>query len=186
MPESMLDCGASDSFIDQEFVKKNNIKTKKLANPAVIRNADGTANNAGRVTEKVEMRMRYKGHVEVMTFYVTNLGNVDVILGPTWLKKHNPEIDWKTGEVVMSQCPRQCQNYRDREAEDLKNEPYPGELDTEEDEEEVEEVLKHKLGLRNILIAGVRQWNRLRSGYLRELDDLTNQYHELVAWMYVN
>ena len=102
----MLDCGASDSFIDQEFVKKNNIKTKKLANPAVIRNADGTANNAGRVTEKVETRMRYKGHVEVMIFYVTNLGNVDVILGLTWLKKHNPEIGWKTGEVVMSRCPK--------------------------------------------------------------------------------
>ncbi|KAG9221350.1 hypothetical protein CCMSSC00406_0009927 [Pleurotus cornucopiae] len=185
-PESMLDCGASDSFIDQEFVKKNNIKTKKLTNPAVIRNADGTANNAGRVTEKVETRMTYKGHVEVMTFYVTNLGNVDVILGLTWLRKHNPEIDWKTGEVVMSRCPRQCQNHRDREAEDLQNEPYPGELDTEEDEEEVKEVLKHKLGLRNISIAGVRQWNRLRSGYLRELDDLTNQYHESVARMYVN
>ena len=80
-PESMLDCGASDSFIDQEFVKKSNIKTKKLVNPAVIRNADGTPNNAGRVTEKVEMRMTYKGHVEAMILYVTNLGDVDVILG---------------------------------------------------------------------------------------------------------
>lgn len=42
-----------------KFVKKNNIKTKKITNPAVIRNADGTANNAGRVTEKIEASMRY-------------------------------------------------------------------------------------------------------------------------------
>lgn len=185
-PEPMLDCGASDSFVDQEFVKKNNIKTKKLTNPAVIRNTDGTANNAGRVTEKVEASMRYKGHIEVMTFYVTNLGNVDVILGLTWLKKHNPEIDWKTGEVVMSRCPKQCLNLQVKEAWDIQNELYPGEEDTEEDMEEVEEVAKHKLGLRNISVAGVRQWNRLRSGYLRNLDDLTNQYHESVARMYVN
>ncbi|KAG9219386.1 hypothetical protein CCMSSC00406_0010429 [Pleurotus cornucopiae] len=121
-----------------------------------------------------------------MTFYVTNLGNVDVILGLTWLRKHNPEIDWKTGEVVMSRCPKQCLNLQVKEAWDIQNEPYPGEEDTEEDMEEVEEVAKRKLGLRNISVGGVRQWNRLRSGYLRNLDDLTNQYHESVARMYVN
>ncbi|KAJ8700508.1 hypothetical protein PTI98_003523 [Pleurotus ostreatus] len=104
-----------------------------------------------------------------MVFYVTNLGNVDVILGLTWLKKHNPEIDWKTGEGQLMQ-----------------GEPYPGEDESEEDVEEAGEVLKPKLGLRNISVAGVRQWNRLRSGYLRELDDLTNQYYESVARMYVN
>ncbi|KAG9227893.1 hypothetical protein CCMSSC00406_0009150 [Pleurotus cornucopiae] len=182
----MLDCGASDSFIDQGFVKKNNIKTKKLANPAVIRNADGMSNNAGRVTEKVEIRMMFRGHLEVMVLYVTNLGNVDVILGLTWLKKHNPEIDWKMGEVVMSRCPRQCLNYQDWQGQLMQGEPYPGEDESEEDVEEAGEVLKPKLGLRNISVAGVRQWNRLRSGYLRELDDLTNQYYESVARMYVN
>ncbi|KAG9218573.1 hypothetical protein CCMSSC00406_0001313 [Pleurotus cornucopiae] len=140
----MLDCGASDSFIDQGFVKKNNIKTKKLANPAVIRNADGTSNNAGRVTEKVEIRMLFRGHLEVMVFYVTNLGNVDVILGLTWLKKHNPEIDWKTGEVVMSRCPRQCLNYQDQQGQLMQGEPYPGEDESEEDVEEAGEVLKPK------------------------------------------
>ncbi|KDQ33977.1 hypothetical protein PLEOSDRAFT_1080989 [Pleurotus ostreatus PC15] len=116
-----------------------------------------------------------------MTLYVTNLGNVDVILGLTWLKKHNPEIDWKTGEVVMSRCPRQCLNYQDWQGQLMQGEPYPGEDESEEDVEEAGEVLKPKLGLRNISVAGVRQWNRLRSGYLRELDDLTNQYYESVA-----
>ncbi|KAG9217971.1 hypothetical protein CCMSSC00406_0009791 [Pleurotus cornucopiae] len=183
----MLDCGASDSFIDQGFVKKNNIKTKKLAYPAVvIRNADGTSNNAGRVTEKVEIRMLFRGHLEVMVLYVTNLGNVDVILELTWLKKHNLEIDWKTEEVVMSRCPRQCLNYQDKLGQHMQAEPYPGEDKSEEDVEEAGEVLKPKLGLRNISVAGVRQWNRLRSGYLRELDDLTNQYYESVARMYIN
>ena len=33
-----------------------------------------------------------------------------IILGHTWLVKHNPEIDWQTGEVKMSRCPDSCGN----------------------------------------------------------------------------
>ena len=25
-----------------------------------------------------------------------------------WLERHNPEIDWKTGEVKMTRCPEEC------------------------------------------------------------------------------
>ena len=25
-----------------------------------------------------------------------------------WLTRHNPEIDWKTGEVKMMRCPEEC------------------------------------------------------------------------------
>jgi hypothetical protein len=39
---------------------------------------------------------------------VTSLGKQDVILGLTWLHEHNPEIDWETAEVKMSQCPNHC------------------------------------------------------------------------------
>ena len=28
-------------------------------------------------------------------FYVTGLGKQKMILGPPWLRKHNPIIDWK-------------------------------------------------------------------------------------------
>ena len=31
-----------------------------------------------------------------------------VILGMLWLECHNPEIDWKTGEVKMTRCPEEC------------------------------------------------------------------------------
>ena len=31
-----------------------------------------------------------------------------VILGMPWLAHHNPEIDWKTGEVKMTRCPEEC------------------------------------------------------------------------------
>ena len=35
-----------------------------------------------------------------------------MILGYTWLKCHNPEIDWETGIVNMTQCPKMCQRFR--------------------------------------------------------------------------
>jgi hypothetical protein len=35
-----------------------------------------------------------------------------MILGFTWLRKHNPEIDWQTKEVRMSRCPLQCSTCR--------------------------------------------------------------------------
>ena len=29
-------------------------------------------------------------------------------MGMSWLERHNPEIDWKTGEVKMTRCPEEC------------------------------------------------------------------------------
>ena len=31
-----------------------------------------------------------------------------VILGMLWLVHHNLEIDWRTGEVKMTRCPKKC------------------------------------------------------------------------------
>ena len=30
-----------------------------------------------------------------------------VILGMLWLARHNPEIDWRMGEVKMMRCPEE-------------------------------------------------------------------------------
>ena len=29
-------------------------------------------------------------------------------MGMPWLARHNPEIDWRTGEVKMTRCPEEC------------------------------------------------------------------------------
>jgi hypothetical protein len=43
-------------------------------------------------------------------FCVTRLGKQNLILGHTWLKEHNPEVDWRTGKVEMSRCSSQYCN----------------------------------------------------------------------------
>ena len=35
-----------------------------------------------------------------------------MILGYTWLKYHNPEIDWGTSTIKMTQCSKMCQCFR--------------------------------------------------------------------------
>jgi len=41
---------------------------------------------------------------------VTCLGKVLLILGHTLLQKHNPDIDWVTGKVNLTQCPPECKS----------------------------------------------------------------------------
>jgi len=46
--------------------------------------------------------------MERMQMDVCDLGKTEVILGMPWLAAHNPEINWKTGEVKTTRCPPLC------------------------------------------------------------------------------
>jgi len=106
--QALLDSGATGMFIDRDYVKANRLATRALSNPIPLRNVDGTLNEAGSVTEVVDLVLRYKNHSERALFAVTSLGSQNLIMGHTWLRKHNPEIDWTTGEVKMSRCSGSC------------------------------------------------------------------------------
>ena len=69
---------------------------------------DGSPNEAGSITEVVDLVLRFKDHSERALFAVTNLGKQDIILSLPWLREHNPEVDWKTGEIKMSRCSQHC------------------------------------------------------------------------------
>jgi len=106
--QALLDSGATGMFIDRRYVKAQRLATRALSNPIPLRNVDGTLNEAGSVTEVVDLTLRYKNHSERALFAVTNLGGQNLIMGHTWLRKHNPEIDWITGDVKMSRCQGSC------------------------------------------------------------------------------
>jgi Retroviral aspartyl protease len=105
---ALLDCGATNLFINCAFVWKKEIHTHKLQDPITVYNIDGTVNRGGSITEEVTLIMSHQDHKERAVFEVCDLGKNDLIIGFTWLKKHNPEIDWRTGEVQMTCCPREC------------------------------------------------------------------------------
>jgi len=68
---------------------------------------NGSPNEASQISEVVDVVLRYKTHSERMLFAVSSLGRQNMILGYTWLKNHNPEVNWQTEEVQMNQCPPQ-------------------------------------------------------------------------------
>ena len=81
---------------------------RMLQNSGSFYNIDGTPIEAGSITEAVSLILQYKNHSERTIFCVTSLGKQKLILGHSWLRKHNPEIDWNKGEVKMSRCPPRC------------------------------------------------------------------------------
>jgi transposase InsO family protein len=105
----LVDSGASGLFIDRAYVERNKIPTRRLQRPIPVLNVDGTPNEGGSITEVVSLVLRYQEHSERALFAVTSLGGQDLILGLPWLKQHNPEVDWKTGEVRMTRCNTRCQ-----------------------------------------------------------------------------
>jgi len=62
-------------------------------------------NRGGSITEEVILILSYQGHKECAVFEVCDLGKSNLIIGYTWLHKHNPEINWETGKVEMCYIP---------------------------------------------------------------------------------
>ena len=77
-------------------------------------NVDGTKNSARNIMHLADIIIDYQGHHEKVTAEVTDLGKNQVILGYTWLKKHNPDIDWTNREVKMTHCPCSCYLLQER------------------------------------------------------------------------
>src|SRR5215471_21792583 len=116
--KALLDCGASGLFANQKYIDWEQLNTRKLSEPIVVRNVDGTPNEARPIKEVLDIVLRYNGHSERATFAVTEIGDQDLILGLPWLREHNPEVDWETGEVKMSRCPSKCRTCRDEVREE--------------------------------------------------------------------
>jgi len=74
-----------------------------------VRNVDGSLNKEGPIEHMVEVNIYYQGHRERIEIDVIGGQKWMVILGMPWLACHNPEIEWKTGEVKMTRCPEECE-----------------------------------------------------------------------------
>ena len=73
-----------------------------------MRNVDGSLNKEGLIEYTVEVDIYYQGHRERTKINVIGGQKWTVILEMLWLAHHNPEIDWRTGEVKMTRCPKEC------------------------------------------------------------------------------
>ena len=91
--EALLDCRATGSLIDRDFVHSKGINTWTLSYNIPVFNVDGSPNEAGQISKVVNVVLQYKTHSKRMLMAVSRLGKQSLILGYDWLKNHNPKID---------------------------------------------------------------------------------------------
>jgi len=106
--EALLDSGATGLVMSEEFARRHRFKRMRLERPVYVRNVDGTLNYAEPIVDTVEVEIFFRGHKERTSIDVIGGQKWSVILGIPWLRRHNPEIDWKIGEVKMTRCPDEC------------------------------------------------------------------------------
>jgi len=141
--KALLDSGATGMFIDKKFAEGNGIAMRPLNKPIRVYNVDGTLNQGGSITHEVTLMISHKGHKEKAVFEVYDLGKSTVIIGHTWLQKHNPMIDWKTGDIKFTRCPRECniaiKKRKQKKASAFKYKASVEEVDEEAEEKEYED-----------------------------------------------
>jgi hypothetical protein len=64
-----------------------------LTKPIPVYNVNGTANDAGAITDIADIILRYENHSERTQLAATCLGKQSLILGDSWLCNHNLEIN---------------------------------------------------------------------------------------------
>jgi len=110
--KALLNSKTTESFIDQDFVHSKGINTQTLLHNIPVFNIDGSPNEAGQISEVVDVLLCYKTHSKRMLLAISGLGKQSLILGYNWLKDYNPKVDLEKREVEMICCPLWCKGRR--------------------------------------------------------------------------
>ncbi|KAG5735995.1 hypothetical protein E4T56_gene18367 [Termitomyces sp. T112] len=100
---ALLDSGTTGLFLYTDYVQQHCLTTHSLSRPIPVYNVDGMLNEAGSIRSMVDLVLHYQDHSKRAAFAITSLEKQDMILGFTWLCKHNPEIDWIKEEACKEQ-----------------------------------------------------------------------------------
>ena len=106
--EALVDSGATATFVSKRVVESNNLVTEQLANPFDVINVDGTPNRNGQITHTLRASLQIGSHMSNQNILITDIGRKDMIIGMTFLRRHNPEIDWAAGKWRFTRCPESC------------------------------------------------------------------------------
>ncbi|KAI8402590.1 hypothetical protein FOFC_17905 [Fusarium oxysporum] len=104
-----IDSGAKKNFIDPRIVTKLGLPWKKKRLSYRLVNAEGQYfdYNNGIVDQEIDhLKVRIGGKNQGINFDIIPLGeNMDILLGMNWLRRQNPHIDWRTGQITFPSDP---------------------------------------------------------------------------------
>lgn len=111
--EALVDSGAQGNYMATRTAKRLRITGHRKEEPYPLVLATGAATN-GVTMETGEIRMDIGEHEENIDFDIAPLGTHEVILGMSWIRKHNPTINWETGQITLDKCKCPSNAYRTR------------------------------------------------------------------------
>ena len=97
---ALIDSGSDNNIIDREFAIRAGMSFIPLDHFYNAVNLDG--GSMGPITQTTaSITMLSSGnHVESIRFFVTYCAHEPVILGRTWLERHDPHISWPKQSVL--------------------------------------------------------------------------------------
>ncbi len=101
---TLADSGATDNFVDLEFIKKLGVTTLLLEKPQKVWNIDGTTNSAGTIKEYTDLEVQTGKETKIMRFLVTGLGNEHLVLGYPWHTAFELKFQWKHEQSKINTC----------------------------------------------------------------------------------
>ena len=90
---TLLDLGATENFIHPNYMRQKKLPVKMLPNPRKIVNIDGTPNAAGEIKYYTDLEMSQGAKRVNLRFFLTDIGECDMILGYPWFAAIQPNID---------------------------------------------------------------------------------------------
>ena len=79
--KALLDCGATGSLINRDFIHSRGINTQTLSRNILVFNVNSSPNEAGQISKVVNVVLYYKTHSERMLLAVSGLRKQSLILG---------------------------------------------------------------------------------------------------------
>ena len=100
---TLIDSGASNNFMDSHFAIDNGFALQNLQNPIRLTLFDGSAASHGLIQQFCTLDVDFPcGAQHSIHFLLTPLDrSASVVLGFTWLIRHNPSIDWIQHKITF-------------------------------------------------------------------------------------
>jgi hypothetical protein len=107
---AMVDYGATENLIDKDYAEQIKIPLDKKKIPRRVLAVDGRQIASRPVTHDTSIELIINNHHEKIKLHCITIGNSPIIMRLLWLKKHNPNIDWKEGRVTFNseKCTKMC------------------------------------------------------------------------------
>lgn len=110
MVDGLLDSGAAGYFLSREFADKHQLALTPCTSRLAVEALDGHPIGEGRITHITNHLQMQTGllHQETLQFISSPVH--PLILGLPWLRRHDPSISWRSGEIIQwcASCQQDC------------------------------------------------------------------------------